>query len=70
VTLGGAAVTRLLPTLPARGFEQGGAALVGALSGPEPVARALALAIEGGADAAQAARRARDAVERLDTSSK
>lgn len=52
------------------GFEQDGAALVGAMRGPEPVARALSAAIGGDGDAARAARRAQTAVERLDASLK
>ena len=47
------------------GFEQGGAALLGAMQGPEPVARALAAAIAGGGSAARAAREAQAGVERL-----
>jgi multiple sugar transport system substrate-binding protein len=47
------------------GFEQGGAALVGAMRGSEPIATALASAITSGADAARAAREAQAAVERL-----
>jgi len=50
------------------GFEQGGAALVGAMRGPEPVAQALASAIRDGASPAQAAQRAQRAVEQLDAS--
>ena len=50
------------------GFEQGGAALVGAMRGPEPIAVALADAIAGGRSAAQAAQRAQAAVEELDAS--
>jgi multiple sugar transport system substrate-binding protein len=47
------------------GFEEGGAALVGAMRESEPVARALATAIGGGASGAAAAREAQAAVERL-----
>jgi multiple sugar transport system substrate-binding protein len=50
------------------GFEQGGAALVGAMRGPEPIAKALASAISDGTDAARAARQAQAAVEALDRS--
>jgi multiple sugar transport system substrate-binding protein len=48
------------------GFEQGGAALVGAMRGPEPIAAALADAIARGGSAGQAAQRAQAAVEELD----
>jgi multiple sugar transport system substrate-binding protein len=47
------------------GFEQGGAALVGAMRESEPVAGALASAISGGGSGAAAAREAQAAVERL-----
>jgi multiple sugar transport system substrate-binding protein len=47
------------------GFEQGGAALVGAMRGPEPIAAAVAEAIEADGDASGAARRAQSDVERL-----
>jgi multiple sugar transport system substrate-binding protein len=47
------------------GFEQDGAALVGALRGPEPVAKAVAAAVAGKLTPAQAARRAQAEVERL-----
>jgi multiple sugar transport system substrate-binding protein len=50
------------------GFEQGGAALVGAMRGPEPIAAALAEAIAGSGSSAQAAQRAQTAVEELDAS--
>lgn len=52
------------------GFEQGGAALVGALTGTEPVATALASAIKERVSPAQAAQRAQTAVERLDAAQK
>jgi multiple sugar transport system substrate-binding protein len=48
------------------GFEQDGAALVGALRGPQPIANALASAITEGGSAAQVARRAQAAVEEID----
>jgi multiple sugar transport system substrate-binding protein len=51
------------------GFEQGGAALVGAMRGPEPVAEAVASAIAEGASGARAAREAQAAVEQLEASS-
>jgi multiple sugar transport system substrate-binding protein len=47
------------------GFEQDGAALVGALRGPEPVAKAVAAAVAGKLTPEQAARRAQADVERL-----
>ena len=47
------------------GFEQDGAALVGAMRGPEPVARAVAAAVAGRVTPAEAARRAQADVERL-----
>ena len=47
------------------GFEQGQAALLGALRGPQPVTRALGRAIRGEATAAMAAREAQAAVEKL-----
>jgi multiple sugar transport system substrate-binding protein len=47
------------------GFEQGGAALVGAMRESEPVAGALAAAISDGGGAAAAAQEAQAAVERL-----
>jgi multiple sugar transport system substrate-binding protein len=47
------------------GFEQGGAALVGAMRGPEPVAAAVASAIRDGSSPARAAQEAQAAVERL-----
>ena len=47
------------------GFEQGQAALLGELRGPQPVTRALARAIRGEASAATAAREAQAAVEKL-----
>ena len=47
------------------GFEQGGAALLGAMRGPEPIAEAVAAAIAGDGSAAQAAQRAQAAVEPL-----
>jgi multiple sugar transport system substrate-binding protein len=47
------------------GFEQGGAALVGAMRGPEPVATAVASAIAEGESGARAAQQAQAAVERL-----
>jgi multiple sugar transport system substrate-binding protein len=50
------------------GFEQGGAALVGAMRGPEPIAEAVAAAIAEGQSAARAAQRAQAAVEELDAS--
>jgi multiple sugar transport system substrate-binding protein len=52
-------------TLQRWGFEQDGAALVGALRGPEPVARALAAAVAGTLTPAAAAEQAQAAVERL-----
>ncbi len=48
------------------GFEQGGAALVGAMRGPEPIANALAAAISGGGSAAEAAREAQAGVEEIE----
>jgi multiple sugar transport system substrate-binding protein len=51
------------------GFEQGQAALLGALRGPQPVTKALAAAIGGRIDAAEAARRAQAAVQKLSASS-
>jgi multiple sugar transport system substrate-binding protein len=50
------------------GFEQGGAALAGALHGPEPIAHALASAIADGGNAAQVAQQAQAAVEQIDAS--
>ncbi len=50
------------------GFEQGGAALVGKMLGPEPVAEALSVAINGDGDATRAAHRARNGVQRLKAS--
>jgi multiple sugar transport system substrate-binding protein len=50
------------------GFEQGGAALVGAMRGPEPVAEAVAAGIREGGSAARAAQQAQLAVEQLDAS--
>jgi multiple sugar transport system substrate-binding protein len=47
------------------GFEQDGAALVGALRGPEPVAKAVAAAVAGKLTPVQAARRAQADVEKL-----
>jgi multiple sugar transport system substrate-binding protein len=47
------------------GFEQDEARLVGALSGPQPVAKALAAAIRGDTSPDEAARRAQAAVEAL-----
>jgi multiple sugar transport system substrate-binding protein len=47
------------------GFEQGGAALVGAMRGPEPIAEAVSSAIAEGASGARAAQRAQAAVEQL-----
>ncbi len=47
------------------GFEQDGAALVGAMRGSEPVAKAVAAAVAGRLTPAQAARRAQADVERL-----
>jgi len=47
------------------GFDQGQAALVGAMRGPQPVSRALARAIAGEQSADQAATQARIAVERV-----
>jgi ABC-type glycerol-3-phosphate transport system substrate-binding protein len=47
------------------GFEEGGAALVGAMRESEPVASALASAISGGGSGAGTAREAQAAVERL-----
>jgi hypothetical protein len=46
-------------------FEQGGAALVGAMRESEPVAGALASMISGGGGGAGAAQEAQEAVERL-----
>ena len=51
------------------GFEQGEAALLGALRGPQPIPKALAAAISGRIDAAEAARRAQAAVEKLSAAS-
>jgi multiple sugar transport system substrate-binding protein len=50
------------------GFEQGGAALLGAMVGPEPIAAAVASAIRDGWSAARAAQQAQTAVEQLDAS--
>jgi multiple sugar transport system substrate-binding protein len=50
------------------GFEQGQAALLGELRGPQPVTRALAKAIRGEATPATAAREAQAAVEKLQSS--
>ena len=47
------------------GFEQGGAALVGAMRGPEPIGHAVAAAISGGGSATEAARQAQAAVKRI-----
>jgi len=47
------------------GFEQGGAGLVGAMRGPEPIGHAVAAAISGGGSAAGAARQAQTAVKRI-----
>ena len=47
------------------GFEQGQAALVGAMRGPEPIPQALAQAIAGRTDPEGAARRAQKSVETL-----
>jgi multiple sugar transport system substrate-binding protein len=47
------------------GFEQGGAALVGALRGPDPIGKALAAGIDDRADAAAVARRAQAAVAQV-----
>jgi multiple sugar transport system substrate-binding protein len=46
-------------------FEQGQAALLGALRGPRPVAKALDAAIRGDIDPDTAARQAQAAVERV-----
>jgi multiple sugar transport system substrate-binding protein len=50
------------------GFEQGGAALVGAMRGPEPIAEAIASAVRNGASAARAAQQAQAAVAQLNAS--
>jgi multiple sugar transport system substrate-binding protein len=47
------------------GFEQGGASLLGAMRGPEPIAAAVAAAVAGDESGARAARQAQAAVERL-----
>jgi multiple sugar transport system substrate-binding protein len=47
------------------GFEQDGAALAGAMSGPEPIARAVAGAVAGRLTPEQAARQAQAEVEKL-----
>jgi len=47
------------------GFEQGAAALLGALSGSEPIAEAIARAIAEGGSAAQAAGEAQAAVKEV-----
>lgn len=47
------------------GFEQGGAALVGAMRGPEPIGHAVAAAISGDGNATEAARRAQAAIKRI-----
>lgn len=47
------------------GFEQDGAALVGAMRGPEPIGRAVAAAVAGRLTPEQAARRAQAEVEKL-----
>ncbi len=52
------------------GFEQGRAALVGALLGSEPVAKAVAAAIAGDVDPAGAAQQAQAAVEKLDAATR
>jgi multiple sugar transport system substrate-binding protein len=51
-------------------FEQGQAALLGALRGPQPVARALAAAIRGDIDPDTAAGQAQAAVEKLAASTR
>jgi heterodisulfide reductase subunit A-like polyferredoxin len=53
-------------TLQRWGFEQDGAALVGAMRGPEPIAKAVAAAVAGRITPAQAARQAQAEVEKLD----
>lgn len=52
------------------GFEQGRAALIGAMHGPEPVARAVAAAVAGALEPAQAAQQAQAAVEKLDATTR
>ena len=51
------------------GFEQGQAALLGALRGPQPISKALGAAISGRIGVDEAARRAQAAVEKLSAAS-
>jgi multiple sugar transport system substrate-binding protein len=51
------------------GFEQGQAALLGAMRGPQPISKALGAAISGRITPAEAARRAQAAVEKLSAAS-
>ena len=50
------------------GFQQGQAALVGAMAGPQPITEALAAAIRGDITPEQAAEKAQSAVEQLQES--
>ena len=51
------------------GFEQGQAALLGALVGPQPISKAVGAAISGRIGVDEAARRAQAAVEKLSAAS-